>query len=129
MFIKGVTVFLLVNFLYVHTELGQFFKIPQLLEHYQIHLSQDPAISFIDFIDIHYLSKNHTDHEDSRHQELPFKYSNQSVQNLISVPFASPFHIIFPRSIQKSVKTFAPYYDHFVIKHQLSDIWQPPKCV
>ena len=56
-----------------NTSIGQLFKIPNLIEHYNEHKNEltTTSISFIDFLESHY-SKN-TENNLEEHQNLPFK--------------------------------------------------------
>jgi len=62
-----------VLFLSSSTELHELFRLPLLLEHYGQHRSNDPDISFLDFLKIHYSGNHPNDNDDSDDNELPFK--------------------------------------------------------
>lgn len=74
---KIITVLLAVVLLNGVTELHQFLKLPLLLSHLRHHRAEDPSISLLEFLRIHYNSNQHPDDQDDREDsELPFKSAN-----------------------------------------------------
>lgn len=57
--------------LFGNTELSQLFKIPSLIAHYFQHHRQDPAISFLKFLEMHYGGDDGTKADDSEDSKLP----------------------------------------------------------
>ena len=56
------------------TEIHQLWKLPSLVQHYLHHQNEDPSVSFISFLKIHYTDKDHpNDNDDNEDNELPFK--------------------------------------------------------
>lgn len=56
------------------TELHQLLKLPLLIQHYMHHQSEDPSLSFLAFLKIHYTDTQHpNDNDDREDNELPFK--------------------------------------------------------
>lgn len=52
-------------------------KIEQLREHYRLHRLTEPALTFVDFLRIHY--QDTTQHQQQHdHSEIPFSHSSQS---------------------------------------------------
>lgn len=70
---KPVLIVTIVLFLNSSTELHQLFRLPFLMEHYRHHNNQDPSISFISFLKIHYTSSHPDDKDDNEDNQLPFK--------------------------------------------------------
>lgn len=54
-----------------NTELGQLFKLPELISHYFQHHRQDPGINFFEFLAMHYGGDDGTDADDKEDNELP----------------------------------------------------------
>lgn len=55
------------------TELHQFFKLPALLEHYRDHQRENPALSLLDFLKLHYTPHHPNDGDQREDEQLPFK--------------------------------------------------------
>lgn len=53
--------------------LAQLLKVPVLMEHFREHQQLDARISFVDFLIHHYSFEEHTDDDESRDMQLPFK--------------------------------------------------------
>ncbi|SEK19641.1 hypothetical protein [Parapedobacter koreensis] len=53
--------------------LEQLLKIPVLFEHFQEHQQRETDISFLNFLTHHYSFEKHTDKDESRDMQLPFK--------------------------------------------------------
>lgn len=55
------------------TPLHELCKLPALLDHFQEHRREDPTISVLGFIVLHYLSGSPRDADYARDMQLPFK--------------------------------------------------------
>jgi len=113
------------------TELSQLFKLPLLFEHYKEHQSEDPNMSFLSFLKLHYFDEvnNSQDNDAEKDMKLPFKNSNIS----------SAFSMI--STVQKSAVDFDSKWNStnenkstrngqdFIPSQLLADIWQPPKSI
>lgn len=96
---KIFTIILAVLLLNGVTELHQFLKLPSLLNHFRHHRMQDPSISLLEFLKIHYTTNQHpADNDDNEDNELPFK-SMGTIQ-----------HTDTPLSIKKEINTCAPVF-------------------
>lgn len=60
-------------FLISKTELHEFCKMPVLVEHYQQHKKNNPGLSFLDFLFLHYAGEHPEDNDNDEDKELPFK--------------------------------------------------------
>ncbi len=81
------------------TELHQFLKLPLLLNHFRHHRMEDPSISLLEFLKIHYSTNQHPDdNDDSEDNELPFK-SMGTIQ-----------HTDAPLSFKKEINTSVPVF-------------------
>lgn len=94
-------------FLLSKTELHEFCKMPFLMEHYQQHKKNDPGLSFLDFLFLHYAGEHPEDNDNDEDNKLPFKsisdiahtitpvtaeQENNSAGNLILVQFQITWH-------------------------------------
>lgn len=55
------------------TELHELFRLPYLVEHFREHRDQNPSLSLLDFLALHYSGNHPEDKDDSEDQQLPFK--------------------------------------------------------
>jgi hypothetical protein len=106
-----------------HLQGAQFFKLGQVIEHYQVHQSSNEHFqSFIDFLSDHYF-KNRETH--SNEQELPFK-------SVVSGPVViahqkievKPITIIWPTDFQNK-PIIHPQMTY--ARTRISTIWNPPQ--
>jgi len=68
---KALTIGVIVVHLLAHTEAGQLFRLPNLLNHFFQHHRQDPRINFFDFIAMHYGGDDGTHADDDMDNRLP----------------------------------------------------------
>lgn len=61
----------LITYLLGNTELGQLIKLPLLINHYYQHKKTDNNISFIGFIQMHYITDDGTTADDNDDLQLP----------------------------------------------------------
>lgn len=108
-----------------NTEVGQLFRLPQLIAHFFQHHRQDPSISFFDFIAMHYAGDDGTTADDDFDNQLPCHNVNH---NTIAVTY-SPMVKEMP-SIEVSVYETKVYNSRLLTgvtsKHVLL-ILQPPR--
>ncbi|WP_157274035.1 hypothetical protein [Pedobacter sp. BAL39] len=62
---------------------GELAKFPFLISHYLTHQKQDPAVTFLRFIDMHYLGNDIQDHDQQQDMKLPFKKINPHLHTLL----------------------------------------------
>lgn len=123
---------LLFQYLIVVTPLGELFKLPALISHYQEHNSVN-GIGVLHFLADHYL--NHTNHQQTpqpkddarKNQELPFK-SAVSHSGIPGYNFQSTAHLSFlvPHS-EEALNLPSEYTDINYTSSYLGRIWQPPR--
>ncbi|HQV53912.1 MAG: hypothetical protein IPH34_04555 [Chitinophagaceae bacterium] len=81
---KWVSILFLSIIVLSHSELHQLLRIPVLIDHFKEHKKEDPSITFIQFIKLHY-DKIVVDDDYQRDQQLPFRDANctTSVSGLV----------------------------------------------
>ena len=106
-----------------NTSIGQFLKIPNLIEHYNEHKNEltSDSISFIDYIVSHY-SKNAENNHD--HQDLPFKTLDNSSSVLFAFTIVT-YQIQVVKSIISTQKKF--FYNKSFKSNLIASNWLPPK--
>lgn len=123
---KLVTFFLITAFLCANTSIGEFLKVPNLIEHYKDHKLEalNTTSSFIDFIKEHY-SKN-TENTQKEHENLPFKTLDNNPSSLF-VFTVSNFLCAVKKVNFVTHKVF--FYKKTFKSNLFTSIWLPPKIV
>jgi hypothetical protein len=121
---KVIAIFLITIFLCANTSIGQFLKIPNLIEHYKEYQTEvnSDSNSFTQFIKVHY-SKN-TDNNKKEHQNLPFKTFDNSTHVLFTFSSVS-FRLEVIKSLISVKKKF--FYKNSFKSNLFTSIWLPPK--
>lgn len=65
--------FLLAICLFSFTPMKEFIKIPMLVSHYMQHAQDNPSLTIIDFLDLHYMHGIVLDEDYEEDMQLPFK--------------------------------------------------------
>jgi hypothetical protein len=109
------------------TELHEFFKFPQLVEHFIEHKSENSKTTWIDFLTMHYTSPDSGIAHNTDDTELPFK-SHHDCGNVSHIAFVSfeAFQLVI-KSTPIESKNYNTYSSEFISSAYLSSIWQPPK--
>ncbi|MCG2793518.1 MAG: hypothetical protein L6262_08240 [Weeksellaceae bacterium] len=122
--------FFLTTYLISTTELSQLLKFPTLVEHYIEHKEQNPQISVIQFLVLHYEgshSKNRHHNKDyDEDQKLPF-IIHSDVLNFCFVHPQPVFFESFHKIVMVESSKVMSFDDSFLSNHFLSTIWQPPR--
>jgi hypothetical protein len=122
----GAILFLLI-YLVANTELHQFLRLPVLFEHYNEHRQDNPSISLVDFLMLHYFNGDNTDGDYARDQQLPFK-SDTCPE--ISFSIAMPPDDFPETTVQvfNLTPTRVTFKSSFAISSFHFSIWQPPRA-
>ena len=95
-------------------------KIPMLVRHFAEHQQQDPQISVLDFISLHF--------QDEKHTKLPFQHDyNGSVMNVVCT-FPLKFELKKPLFLLTETD-IAVSEENLFFTSPSFDIWQPPKII
>ena len=121
-----IALFLILVFLCANTSIGQFLKVPNLIEHYKDHKNEvvNQSVSFIDFIKDHY-SKN-TENNQKEHQDLPFKTFDTTSHVLFTFSNIS-FQLDIIKPLIATKNRF--FYTNSFQSNLFTSIWLPPKIV
>lgn len=108
-----------------NTEVGQLFRLPQLIAHFFQHHRQDPSIDFFDFIAMHYAGDDGTTADDDFDNQLPCHNINHNTTALTYSPMVKEMP-----SIEVSVLETKVYNSRLLTgitsKHVIL-ILQPPR--
>jgi hypothetical protein len=103
-------------------------KLPILIQHYTEHKQQSSSISFIDFLDIHYMHGSPKDADYDRDMQLPFKSCTHSSLTFAAfiIPAPETFTLRRIAHSARKLKTILSSSDYSY--NYLSSIWQPPRA-
>lgn len=122
---KLIAILLLSLYLVSTTELYQFLKMPVLIEHYLEHKGENPKITLVSFIKMHY-DNPVKDADYKTDQQLPF--ISHGCHLIVVFTLASPFTLHFPKNILQVIQSKKSFYkSNFYNLEILNSIWQPPK--
>ncbi len=109
------------------TELHEFFKLPQLVEHFIEHKSKNSKTTLINFLTMHYSSPDSGIAHNTDDTELPFKSHHHcgNINNIAFLTFNSFQLDVKTNPIE--AKSYNTYSSEFASSAYLSSIWQPPK--
>ena len=98
-----------------------------MFQHFREHQQGDRAISFLKFLNMHYMHGSPKDKDYSKDMKLPFKTSGDFVSVLANefVPDNIQYSILAPEKIL-TVNTVV-IQENDILPSYLSSIWQPPK--
>ncbi len=126
--LKKITAILFLSiYLLSVTEAQQLLKLPVIFQHFAEHRLIDKNISFLAFLDMHYMHGSPKDNDYDRDMQLPFKTAGDCI-SAISPAFV-PATIVHSIEIPELVlhKKIFIQKDQLLISSYLANIWQPPK--
>jgi len=118
-------------FLFLHltafTPLREVLKLPVLVEHFIEHRAVNPSISFLAFLDMHYMHGSPRDADYDRDMQLPFKMVSHTPLLVFAIP-SSPitFHTANPIYNKKGKPLLFDAVGYSFNYQNL--IWQPPRA-
>lgn len=108
------------------SEFHQFLKIPVLVQHFIEHRQEDPSISFLQFLSIHYNGKFTRDDDYQRDSQLPFRTMECMVY---AVPIVEWHHLELNMAPHHTLveKDYILTNDSNLSTVDPADIFQPPR--
>ena len=124
---KTISIFFFTVYLLAITEAHQLLKLPIVFAHFTEHKNEDKSISFLEFLDIHYMQGIKKDKDYERDMELPFKTASNCISVISSdyIPLIKAFS--FAEPVKISEKKIYANTNPYILSAYLSNIWQPPK--
>jgi hypothetical protein len=124
---KFTAILLFTAYLFSTTELHQLLKLPMVFIHFAEHQKENKSISFLRFLDMHYMHGSPRDKDYNEDMKLPFKTADNCtalvspvlIPQLVQTP-AIP--VIIP--VETKMRIFDAWFNP---SSYLSSIWQPPK--
>ncbi|MFY7729167.1 MAG: hypothetical protein ACOVRN_06605 [Flavobacterium sp.] len=124
---KLLAILVLFGYLGGNTLLCELAKVPLLVQHYMDHTSNDPGLSFSDFLNMHYTGKDIKDGDYDTDMKLPYKSHDHSVNSYV---FYAPLHQVY-RGLSVAPRIVftkeTPEYSYIYSSLLGQSIWQPPK--
>ncbi|MEO5685069.1 MAG: hypothetical protein ABIQ88_20665 [Chitinophagaceae bacterium] len=124
---KLISIFFLTLYLLSTTEFHQLLKLPVVFQHFEEHKAENSRITFLQFLDIHYMHGSPIDNDYDRDMQLPFKNGVDCISAVLPafVPLYNQHSI--PEPIAIPVKKIFVLKNQFLSSSYLSRIWQPPR--
>ena len=109
------------------TELYQFFKLPLLFEHLRSHRIEDPSITFMEFLRMHYNYKAQPDEDHDQDMRLPFKVNDACLTSSLLFIMHHPSSDMMPKVNLSALEPQVMSDEPLISSSYFSRIWQPPK--
>lgn len=112
------------------TGLQEVTRLSVLFQHYFEHKSLDQNITFFSYVEHHYNNIPHTDNDEERDNQLPFKANHFFAGNVISSALPPSFEVIPKKAYQILPKQKILINNDYIPDLAFAGkIWQPPKVV
>lgn len=118
---------LLTAYLFSTTELHQLLKLPAVFAHFADHRKGNKDISFLQFLNMHYMHGSPKDKDYSEDMKLPFKTADNCAATVSPVVIPRLVHIFGTHVIHIPEKEVHIPQDELIPSSYLSRVWQPPK--
>ena len=126
---KAIAIFFVSIYMLSFSELHQFLRMPVLIQHFIEHRQQDPSLSLLGFLNLHYIHQYIHDEDYQQDQQLPFRHSDCCV-SYTTVCCETPGNTIIELPA-RTTETKNEFILHNEDNHSLlavADIFQPPRC-
>ncbi len=123
-------ILLLCFYLFSTTELQEIARLPVLFQHFFEHKGIDNNITFLSYVESHYNGVPHTDNDEERDNQLPFKTHSLCAANVLSPALPPSFGLTLKKEYQllREQKVILNN-DAVVYSAYAGKIWQPPKAL
>jgi hypothetical protein len=122
---KHLSILFLSVYLLSVTQLVELIKLPVMVEHYVEHKEQNPNLTVLQFLCIHYQGPDVYDADYDKDMKLPFK-SHTNISSVVFYPLIQEY-----KTVQKVNFTYKKQdlytYSFAYSSISLSSIWQPPR--
>lgn len=107
------------------TELHQLLKFSVFAQHFAEHKKENPNISVVNFIVLHYLSGNIKDKDYEKDMQLPFKTADCATAFSVATT-PNYYQVIIEPPFAESY-TYPALKNNYILPNHPNDIWQPPR--
>lgn len=102
-------------------------KLPVLFQHFYEHKAVEAEITFLAYLADHYNSIPHTDNDEERDNQLPFKTLDANGIKMPAIPEGDRSYLRGPVRAIVASDNFR-YKEKFISAPDCGQIWQPPKA-
>ncbi|MES2268550.1 MAG: hypothetical protein V4520_17425 [Bacteroidota bacterium] len=124
---KSIAILLITVYLFSTTELHQLLKFPMVFIHFAEHKKENKNISFLQFLDMHYMHGSPKDKDYKEDMKLPFKTADNCVYIVSAVVIPHVVHALENHVFYIPEKEKHIPKDESIPSSYLSNVWQPPK--
>jgi len=109
------------------TELREIVKLPVLIQHFYEHKALNHEITFSVYLSDHYNAIPHTDNDEERDNQLPFKTADLNNLSMPAIPAFYEHH--FKKTVCiRNGNVHSLYIESFIPAPDEGKVWQPPKA-
>ncbi len=125
---KSISIFFFSLYLLSTTEARQLLKLPVIFQHYQEHRQENNQLTFLAFLDIHYMHGSPKDNDYDRDMQLPFKTPSDCISTIAFAYVPTSLSISIPKPVLETTGIkYLRTKEAFLPSSYLSRIWQPPR--
>lgn len=124
---KRIAILFLSIYLCSTTEAHELLKIPVVFQHFIEHQQEDPQISPIQFLQIHYMQGDVKDKDYDRDMQLPFKTAGEFFTSSATPFIPLNAHIDIQYRDEPIQIIWSLHQPAFIFSAYQVNIWQPPK--
>lgn len=125
--VKKFAAFFLVSlYMLSFSEIHQFLKLPELVQHFIQHRQQEPGTTLLSFLELHYVHQYIVDDDYQQDRQLPFRDGDCIANNTITVDCPSQA-VEVPANRPVVQKEFHLFNEDNPSLISITDIFQPPR--
>lgn len=124
---KNLAIILVSIHLMGNTELGQLFKLPQLVQHFFQHQHIDPRIGFFEFLAMHYSGDDGTTADDDFDKQLPYHNTSHNPVGVVYSPMIKDLRVAEVPAL--SGREYNEWLQPGVFSKHVQQLIQPPRTV
>jgi hypothetical protein len=127
---KAISIFFMCIYMLSFSELHQFLRIPVLVQHFVEHQKQNPDISLLAYLELHYVHQYLHDDDYQRDNQLPFRAADCCIITANALPSCEcPYHetVDVTMTMIKTKNVFVIYDEDNHSLLSVADIFQPPR--
>jgi hypothetical protein len=124
---KCTAIFLLSIFIFSNTEVHELGKMGVFMAHFFEHQAENPHITLLEFIQMHYSGRVVHDEDYERDVQLPFKTIDCMASGLVFTLPPQEALLLGTPPFPDEKNIISHYHPSPFCSSHLSDIWQPPK--
>jgi hypothetical protein len=122
---------LIISLIFLHlianTDLIEVFSLGKLISHFQEHKKSNPTVSFIDFLNMHYIGDDGNTTDDNKDMELPFHHPNVHSFDTVIYSLPQTGTIKNNQELFYLNKPLANRFKIYIQQNYLSTLLQPPR--